>query len=433
MDHDTVFPRLRWFVLFVGCFAMCTTHIHMTSVPVILGTIAGDMNLNMGTASQFMTGWQLAMAVSGIVFGFVCDRFGLTVAIAAGMLASLASALLTPVAGTSFWPFFFLRLLQGASVGFVFPVIGFIGARWFPEKEHGLATGIYFGFVSLGSAVGVFVTPLILEMIGDWRISIASLGVFNAAAILLALAVARQKAPVVPVQGAVPGRDEPDSAGFRECLRSPISWIGPLIVFANGWVFFGLYNFIPSFLSSPAPLGVGLGPVASGYLSLSLMVIGVVSGLIGGFAYGRVFKGRARPHVGSAFVLGALSILLVLPLIQANVPLIALILMVAGFAIPFQNPAISSYIVKVYPADGVARMMGWWYGIGAFGSVAGLFCGSILIGVTGGYGWAIGMIAVSALVGLVLTVLFMRDNLRVGKSGAPDDISERLKGDKVPG
>ena len=433
MDHDTVFPRLRWFVLFVGCFAMCTTHIHMTSVPVILVTIAEDMNLNMGTASQFMTGWQLAMAVSGIVLGFVCDRFGLTIAIMSGMLVSLASALLTPVAGTSFWPFFFLRLLQGLSVGFVFPVIGFIGARWFPEKEHGLATGIYFGFVSLGSAVGVFVTPLILEAIGDWKMSIASLGVFNATAILLALTVARKKPPVIHVQSAAPSRDKPGRTGFRECLASPITWFGPLIVFANGWVFFGLYNFIPSFLASPAPLGVGLGPVASGYLSLSLMVIGVVSGLIGGFAYGRVFKGRARPHVGIAFVLGALSILLVFPLVQANVPLIALILMVAGFAIPFQNPAISSYIVKVYPANGVARMMGWWYGIGAFGSVAGLFCGSVLIGVTGGYGWAIGMIAVSALVGLVLTMLFMKDNLRVGKTGTPDDISKRFKEGKVPG
>lgn len=415
MEHDTVFPRLRWFVLFVGCFAMCTTHIHMISIPVILGTIAEDMNLHMGTASQFMTGWQLAMAVSGIALGFVCDRFGLTVAIISGMLVSLASALLTPVAGNSFWPFFFLRLLQGASVGFVFPVIGFIGARWFPEKEHGLAMGIYFGFVSLGSAVGVSVTPLILEALGEWKMAVASLGVFNLAAIVLALIIARKEAPIAPIPSfAHAGEgDGPGGAGLRGCLAHSITWIGPLIVFANAWVFFGLYNFIPSFLAAPEPLGIGLGPVASGYLSLSLMVMGMVSGLVGGYAYGRVFRAKAKPHVGIAFVLGSVSVLLVLPHIQANIALMAMILMVAGFAIPFQNPAISSYIVKIYPANRVSGMMGWWFGTGAFGSVAGLFSGSVLIDRTGGYGWTIGMISASALAGLVLTLLFMKDDLKV--------------------
>lgn len=412
MPENETYGPYRWYVLFTACFAISTLFMHMTAIPALLREIAQGMQIDMGTASQFMTGWMLAISVATLFLGIVCDKKGLSFALNCGLLTSLVSVLLTPLVGHTFWPFFSLRLLQGMSVGFIMPVIGFIAAKWFPVSEHGLINGIFFGFISLGSSVGVALTPVIMRTVKDWQLTLVYLGIFNVIGIILALTIAKKKPPV---QDAMPDQNETvkDEISFKDAISHLISWAGPMVIFANAWVFFGLYNFVPTFLCEPAPMGIGLGPVTSGYLSLSLTVVGIVSGLIGGFIYDKMFKGHAKPHIALGFVIAALALFLILPSVQGNIVLIAAILMVSGFSVPFQNPAISSYIISTYPPGVAGRMMGWWFGIGDFGAVAGLFAGSLFIAHSGSYNGVLVMITMASLFGLAVTLVFLKHGLRV--------------------
>jgi len=63
----------------------------MTSIPALLRMIAQDMQIDMGTASQFMTGWMLAISVATLFLGVVCDKKGLSFALNCGLLISLIS------------------------------------------------------------------------------------------------------------------------------------------------------------------------------------------------------------------------------------------------------------------------------------------------------------------------------------------------------
>jgi hypothetical protein len=55
-----------------------------------------------------------------------------------------------------------------------------------------------------------------------------------------------------------------------------------------------------------------------------------------------------------------------------------------------------------YPPSIVGRMVGWWFGFGMFGGALGLYLGGLTIGATGSFRTAIGLISVSAVLGLIL-------------------------------
>jgi len=407
------FPAYRWFVLFTSCFAVGTLYIHMTAISPILGVIAEELNLDIGKASQFFTARMLGEAVFMVSLGFVCDRCGLTKALLIGLVIALLSVLFTPWWGNSYWGFLTLRFFQGGSVGCIFPTVGYVAAHWFPEKEHGVANGLFFGSVCVGSAIGAVLAPLINGAVNNWQWTVAILGIFNVIGMVFAFMVANKNTPIheLVAEGAV--APVTDGMSYGETLKFPITWLGALIVFANAWIFFGLTNFIPVFLAEPKPMGVGVGPVIAGYLNLALTLIGIVAVLFGGWFYDLVMKGHAKPPVAAGFILSGVAFVLILPEVQTSMFLIVFVLMVAGFGIPFQLPALSAYVVKIYPPEVSGQMIGWWFGVGTFGAAAGLFFGSISLEETGSFAWAIKMISIAAFVGFMLTVAFLKHKLRL--------------------
>ena len=157
----------RWLVLMAGCLAICSIYMDMIAYAPILGEIAKKLNVEMGAATNLMMGFVLSIACVLIWGGVVCDKFGITAAIVLGLLCSTVPTALIPWLGDSFTAVMLARLVQGASVGFVFATIGPILALWFPPEEHGTASGLLIGSISLGCAIGVFASPAILGMTGS--------------------------------------------------------------------------------------------------------------------------------------------------------------------------------------------------------------------------------------------------------------------------
>jgi MFS family permease len=414
--NNISYPKYRWFVLFSACFAIATIYIHMTSIAPILGIIANDLDIGMGQATQLFTSRMLGEAVWMVILGFVVDKYGLTTSLLLGNAIGLLSVVVTPWIGDSYLGFLTVRFMQAGAVGMIFPVIGYVAAHWFPQKEHGLANGLFFGALGVGAGVGALMSPLINEAIQNWQLTVAILGIFNVIGMALALMLIGKKGPL---QDEKIDESAPEIVGgmtYREALTHPVSWLGAFIVFANAWIMFNSTNIIPAFLAEPKPMGAGLGAVTSGYLNLALTWIGVPAVLIGGWFYDSLLKGRAKVAVFIGFICAMFAFMLIYPSIQANMFLLVVILMVVGFGMPFQNASISSYIVKVYPSEVSGQMIGWWFGFGTFGAAAGLFLGSISIDKTDSFNLSIIMIALAAVAGFILT-FFLNDDKRVQAKG----------------
>lgn len=403
----------RWLVLVVACFAICSIYMDMIAYAPILGDIAKNLHIEMGAATNLMMGFVLSVACVLIWGGVVCDKFGITAAFVLGLLCSTVPTTLIPWIGNSFTAVMLARLVQGASVGFVFATIGPILALWFPPKEHGIASGLLIGSIPLGSAIGVFASPEFLGMTGSWKNTVFILGLPGWVAIVLAIIVTRKTPPNVVTQK-VQSLSGPasESMSYMNALASPITWLGSLIVFCNAWALYCLYNLVPPYLAADVPMGLGLGAAMSGKLSIAVTLVGLFATITGGYFFDKVAKGDSRVAAVIGFLISACVILILLPIISKNITLLALCLLVSGWGIPFMGPSISVFIATNYPPSIVGRMIGWWFGFGTFGGAAGLYIGGMTIGKSGNFYTAIGMISVAAIFGAVLS-LFLKSRIKV--------------------
>lgn len=397
----------RWLVLLSGCLAICSIYMDMIAYAPILGEIAKNLHVEMGAATNLMMGFVLSIACVLIWGGVVCDKFGITAAFVLGLLCSTVPTALIPWIGDSFTAVMLARLVQGASVGFVFATIGPILALWFPPEEHGIASGLLIGSISLGCAIGVFASPAILGMTGSWQNTVFILGVPGWVAIVLALMVTRKTPPHVAPQAQAMSAPPPASMSYMAALTGPVTWLGSLIVFCNAWAMYCLYNLVPPYLAADAPMGLGLGAVMSGKLSIAVTIVGLFATIIGGYFFDKVAKGDSRVAAIIGFLISACVILILLPIMSKNIVILAVCLLVSGWGIPFMGPSLSAFIAMNYPPSIVGRMIGWWFGFGTFGGAAGLYVGGMTIGKSGNFYTAIGMISVASICGAVLS-LFLK-------------------------
>jgi predicted MFS family arabinose efflux permease len=402
----------RWLVLVAGCLAICSIYMDMIAYAPILGDIAKSLRIEMGAATNLMMGFVLSIACVLIWGGVVCDKFGITAAFVLGLLCSTVPTALIPWIGDSFTAVLLARLVQGASLGFVFATIGPILALWFPPKEHGTASGLLIGSISLGCAIGVFVSPAILGMTGSWQKTVFILGIPGWVAILLALVVTRKTPPNAVLQDVqAASAPAPEAMSYLAALAGPITWLGSLIVFCNAWAMYCLYNLVPPYLAADAPMGLGLGAAMSGKLSIAVTIVGLFATITGGYFFDKVAKGDSRVAAVIGFLISACVVVILLPVVSKSIVVLALCLLITGWGIPFMGPSLSAFIATNYPPSIVGRMIGWWFGFGTFGGAAGLYIGGMTIGKSGNFYAAIAMISVASIFGAVLS-LFLKSRLK---------------------
>ena len=408
-DQNTSY---RWLVLAAGCLAICSIYMNMIAYAPILGEIAKKLNIEFGTATNLMMGFVLAVACVLTWGGVVCDKFGMTTALVLGLLCSTVPTALMPWIGNNFTTVMLARLVQGASVGFVFATIGPILALWFPPKEHGMASGLLIGSVSLGCAIGVFTSPAILAITGSWEKTVFILGTPGWAAILFAILITRRTPPVSNMPEALASHGMPaETMTFMGALSCPITWLGSLIVFCNAWAMYCLYNLVPPYLAAEAPMGLGLGAAMSGKLSIAVTIIGLFATIFGGIFFDKFAKGDSRAAAIIGFLISACVIVILSTAISKNIYFLTLCLLFSGWGIPFMGPSISAFIAMNYPPGIVGRMIGWWFGFGSFGGAAGLYLGGMTISSSGNFYLAISMISVVSIIGVVLSI-FLKSKLK---------------------
>ena len=409
MEDKAGYSSYRWAMLFSACLAILSIYVDMIAISPILGDVAKDLKVEMGAATNLMMGFVLATACVLIWGGVVVDKFGVTVATVLGLLCATVPATLMPLIGHDFGIVMVARLIQGASVGFVFAVIGPTVVLWFPPKEHGLAGGIIIAFISVGSALGGLVSPMILAAGASWQAVVSILSLLGWVSVLVAVIITRQPPAPEVLEGLMQAmQPAAEELTFKKAFRLPMTWIGAFVVFFNTWNLYCFLNLVPPYLAAPSPMGVGLGPVTAGKLALAGTIVGIVATIAGGSFFDKIAKGNQKFAVLIGFILTALfAFPMALPLVYSNLLLLIVCMMLVGWGLNFMGASINGFIAMNYPPSIVGRMVGWWFGFGTFGGALGLYVGGKTIGSTGSFKTAIALLSVSAVFGILLD-LFLK-------------------------
>jgi ACS family glucarate transporter-like MFS transporter len=330
------------------CVALATiTYLDRACIGVLSGAIREDLGLSMRQMSFVFSAFTLAYAIFEVPSAWWGGEIGPR-RVLARIVAWWSAFTLLTAAATGYAMLLVVRFLFGAGEAGAWPNATRVFSRWIPTEERGRVQGVF--FAGAHAAAGL-TPPLVLLMVPvlGWRgvfvvfgllgfiWSIAWLRWFrdqpgehpevNAGELAHIQSDSIADAEVAPGPAAVP------RPVWRAIFSSRAVWLLCLVAFANGYGFYFIITWLPTFLGTlgfektslawyaglpmlfavPADL---LGGVATDYLSRKL-----------GLRLGRALVGGAAYALAAAAMFAATTV--------ANTHLTALLLAVAGGASMF--------------------------------------------------------------------------------------------------
>lgn len=397
----------RWLMLSGASISLACGYMNLMALAPILNQIAQSLGVSMAKATDLMSGFHLAAAISLLFTGIVCDKCGIGCCLIMALSLSTLPATCVLWVGHSYELLLCLRVIQGVAVGFALVLVGPVTASWFPKNEQGLAGGLMMGSMTAGLALGALIAPLLLRATESWQQTMALFSIFGWAgmawsAIVLWRVWRRREGH----QGNIEPKPLEDSLSLKGALSSTVTWVGALVLFFNTWSIQTFFALVPSYLAAPSPMGIGLGSVVSGRLSSIVLIVSTVSMMVGGLFLDRVAKGNYRVVLGTGFVITALFTWpTIFPIFYESLPVLGACLILAGSGNPFGASAFNTFVVATYPRNMVGRVLGFMTSFSKFGSAMGIYVGGTLVAKTGSFRSVIVMVSVTALMAMLLTLL----------------------------
>ena len=408
MDTPMEYPRLRWTVLLAGGICLLAGNMYMISLSAILPEISKSLNVDVGTATNFMSFFMLAAAISVIIGGALCDRFGVLPVLALSSFLSSGGAVMMLWTGHYYPTAILARFIEGIGTGLGFSLISPIMAIWFPPNERGRVAGLIGMSVALGAVVGfplssaVFKTTRVWQQMSAW-ISIVGWVSFLLTLILIAIPKLQLPSQVQAKEKAHPGN------AFSNELKEPMFYICIAVSVFSAWLLQTIFNITPTYLSADTPLGIGFGYMTASNLMLGVSLAGVLAPLISGIIQDKIFKANARPFMFIGFALCCIFMyLILLPSVYTNTPLLLVCLILAGSGTAVISAALPLFIGLNYPVQILGKAYGLIAGLGNFGSVTGLYLAGKAVEAKGNYNLAITIISLAALIGFIFVLLLKR-------------------------
>jgi MFS transporter, FHS family, L-fucose permease len=210
---------IKWltFLMFM-MFAMSTD-----AVGVIIPEVMKQFKLNMTAAGLMHYAPMIAIAFSGILLGFLADRFGRKITIIFGLaLYALNSYLF--IAGNSFAFFLCLMTIAGIAIGvFKTGALALIGDISDSTSEHTSTMNLVEAFFGIGAIIGPFIVTYFLSIGTDWKFLYVIVGTLCVTLIIMASLVRYPKTlktnqEPVNLKGALKMIKDPYALGFSVAI-----------------------------------------------------------------------------------------------------------------------------------------------------------------------------------------------------------------------
>ncbi|KPQ07462.1 MAG: Arabinose efflux permease [Rhodobacteraceae bacterium HLUCCA12] len=178
-------PRLlMWLLALAGlscCMAMAMPQVHIVALCV-------DLGYGPAVGAEMLSLMLLGGVVSRIVSGFIADRLG-------GVLTLLIGSILQMVALFLYLPFdgmaslYAVSLVFGLAQGGIVPAYAIIVREYLPAREAGARVGLVIMATILGMALGGWLSGVIYDLTGSYRLAFVNGIAWNALNIAIMLTI----------------------------------------------------------------------------------------------------------------------------------------------------------------------------------------------------------------------------------------------------
>lgn len=166
---------IRYGVLAMLCAAAMVAYISRNSLSVPTDLIKAELNLTETQMGWVMSAFFWSYAFAQIPAGWFGQWWGTRRALSLYALVWSAASLISGVAA-GFWSLIVARLLFGVAQAGIFPCSANTIALWLPKSFRGTASGSLGGFMSIGGAISLALTGLLLSGMDTGIFTLAPMG-----------------------------------------------------------------------------------------------------------------------------------------------------------------------------------------------------------------------------------------------------------------
>ncbi len=286
--------RYRWVIVSL-LFAACTiNYIDRQMIGILKPTLSKEMGWSESDYAGIVFYFQMAYAVSYLVFGKLIDMFGARIGYSIAVIIWTIGHMAHGLAGSA-TQFALARAGLGIGEAGNFPGGLKAVAEWFPKKERAFATGLF----NAGSNVGAILTPLLLWLIiehwgFDWRMAFYMTGIFGVIWLVAWWMIYRhptEKPQVSADELAFIQQDNDDNvgkAGWGKVIRRRETWAFALGKFCIDPIWWFFLFWLPGYLGTRYGLDLktfalpvaaiylisDVGSIGGGWMSSKLMAMG---------------------------------------------------------------------------------------------------------------------------------------------------------------
>lgn len=339
----------------------------------------------------FMAGMILLSIPSLAAF----EKWGFKKSVGFGAALMGICGLLRGILGNSYTAVLVMTVGFSIAQPFILNAPGLVAGKWFPENERATANGVGLLASYLGMAIGLLLTPILLEVGQSIRDILLIYGIAAAVCAALFLLFAKEKPPTPPCA-------EEDAAranfkeGFQIAMKRKNFLISVVVFFCLLGVFNTFFTMIEPILSSMT--GGVVDSTGAGIVGVAILLAGIVGSLVIAAFSDKDKQRRRLPYMIAGNLAGTLGLALFILLKGFPGMLVAGLLY--GFLTVGSAPVILTFAAEAaYPAsegtsEGFLMFAGNVGGV-IFLGIASLFSGNHL-------SIMLFMVAVSALcVGLM--------------------------------
>ena len=394
--------RVKWFhygwVIVAACFGvLIVTGIEGQCQGIFLKPLEAEFGWSRAVIASSFTAYFIAMAPTGIVMGWLFDRYGPRIILApAAFLAGGGLALCSQV--NDMWDLRLFMLMAGFGTGACLPGVTATVQRWF-IKKRGLALGIAMS----GSGIGIFVlSPIInqLIIIYGWRIAYVSIGALAFVLVLISAFVLYRN----------PEQKRLKPYGAEEPVLQTVEKGLPLSEVTKSSAFFKLLVVIIASIMGMQSVTFHLVPYARD-MGIQSALAAIALGTMGGFTVvGRLSMGIIVDWLGwqRGLVLGNLGAG-ALCLLLFGVNSVWTLYLFAVFYGLFSGSLVTAqlgFIGQLFGTKYLAQVTGLIYGIAIFVAAFGPTIAGFIFDIMGSYFFAflllIALFAAAACVTLTI-------------------------------
>lgn len=262
----------RWVVLAVFMFVNVTIQMLWITYAPITGPAAafyGVSDLQIGLLSM---SFMIAFIPLSIPVSWIIDTYGFRLAVSIGAVMMGIFGILRGLAGTNYTLSLWSTFGIAAAQPFLLNTWTKVPANWFALEERATAVGLVTLASLVGTALGMVLTPILMESISIPAIQLYYGGIAAFSAILF-IALSRETPPTPPCPPGMEARALMLN-GLKHALTIKAFWFDLAIAFIGLGIFNGITTWVESIIRPR-----GFTPTDAGTLG-ALMIVGGVIGAV---------------------------------------------------------------------------------------------------------------------------------------------------------